>query len=42
LADQQITGAMQHQSRLLLNRFDRHKPHGRPGDCLANRFGIML
>jgi hypothetical protein len=40
LLDQQIAYPEHRQRRLLLDRFDRHKPHGRPAHRFANRLGI--
>jgi hypothetical protein len=40
LTDQQISRAVQHQNRLLLDALDRDKPHIWPHDCFADRFGI--
>ena len=40
LTDQQLTGPVQHQDRLLLRAFRRRKPHGRTRHRLADRFRI--
>jgi hypothetical protein len=40
LLDQQIAHPEHRQRRLLLGRFDWHKPHGRPAHRFANRLGI--
>ena len=41
LTHQQLPGSVQHQSRLLLLRLDRHKPHRRPRHRLADRRRIV-
>ena len=40
LPDQQRPRAMQHENSLLVGALDRHKPHVRPRDRLANRLRI--
>jgi hypothetical protein len=40
LPHQKVTRAMQHQSTLLLDRFDLNKTHGRPAYRLADRLGV--
>ena len=40
LTDQQLTGPVQHQNRLLLGAFRRCKAHRRTRHCLTDRFRI--
>src|SRR5262249_15918506 len=40
LANEQMTGAMEHQAALLLRRLGRHDPHGGPGDRLADSLSV--
>jgi hypothetical protein len=40
LADEQMTGAMQRQTTLLLWRFGRHESHVRSGNRFTDRFGV--
>ena len=40
LANERLARSMHHQYRLLLRRFDRHKPHRWPCNCLTDGFGI--
>src|SRR5262249_22797598 len=40
LANEQMTGVMEHQAALLLGRLGRHKPHVRPANRFADRLGI--
>ena len=40
LPHQKVARPMQHQPALLLDRFDLHKPHGRPPHRLADRLGV--
>src|SRR5271169_4221120 len=45
LTDEEMPGAVKHQTALLLGRLGRHEPHIWPGHRLANRFrvgGIVL
>jgi len=40
LANQQIACPVQHQHALALGALDRHEPHGRSSDRLADRLGV--
>jgi len=40
LPHEQLARSVEHQHRLALGRFNRHKPHGRSRDCLRDRLGI--
>jgi hypothetical protein len=40
LADEQLACAMQHQAALLLRSLGRNEPHVRPGNRLADGFGV--
>src|SRR5258706_11575782 len=40
LANEEMPGAMKHQTALLLGRLGRHKAHVSPGDGFANRFRV--
>src|SRR5262245_29819186 len=40
LANEQMTGAMEHQAALLLRRLGHHEPHVGPGDRLADGLSV--